>query len=91
MLSVVMETEQRTLYVVCGDGNRAEDIVCCLWGWKQWKQSRGHCMLSVGIEMGEKKQKTWHAVCCAGHSGKRTENMIILSVVVDIVGTEQRT
>ena len=31
MLSVVMETEQRTLYVVCGDGNRAEDIVCCLW------------------------------------------------------------
>ena len=34
MLSVVMETEQRTLHVVCGDGNsgnRAEDIVCCLW------------------------------------------------------------
>ena len=61
-------------------------------------------MLSMGMEMGEKKQKTWHAVCCAGHSGNRTENMIILcvvvdrtgnmiilSVVVDIVGTEQRT
>ena len=31
MLSVVMETEQRTLHVVCGDGNRAEDIARCLW------------------------------------------------------------
>ena len=34
MLSVVMETvetEQRTLYVVCGDGNRVENIACCLW------------------------------------------------------------
>ena len=31
MLSVVMETEQRTLHVVCGDGNRAEEIACCLW------------------------------------------------------------
>ena len=31
MLSVVMETEQRTLYVVCGDGNRVEDIACCPW------------------------------------------------------------
>ena len=48
MLSVVMETvetEQRALYVVCGDGNRAEDIACC----------------------------------------------DLVSVVVDIVGTEQRT
>ena len=37
VLSLVMETvetEQRTLHVVCGDGNsgnRAEDIACCLW------------------------------------------------------------
>ena len=40
MLSVaveVMETEQRTLYVVsvCGnDGNRTETIVCCQCLWK---------------------------------------------------------
>ena len=40
MLSLVvemMETEQRTLYVVivCGnDGNRTENIVCCHCLWK---------------------------------------------------------
>ena len=40
MLSVfveMMETEQRTLYVVIGcgnDGNRTENIVCCQCLWK---------------------------------------------------------
>ena len=67
MLSVVMETEQRKLHVVCGDGNRAEDIVCCLWGWKQWKQSRGHCMLSVVMETVETEQRTLHVVCGDGN------------------------
>ena len=64
MLSMVMETvetEQRTLHVVCGDGNRAEDIVCCLWGWKQ---SRGHCTLSVVMET---EQRTLHVVCGDGN------------------------
>ena len=72
MLSVVMETEQRTLHVVCGDGNRAENIVCCLWGWKQWKQSRGHCMLSVVMET---EQRTLYVVCGDGNSGNRAEDI----------------
>ena len=55
---VMMETEQRILYVVrvCGnDGNRTEN---------------NYCMLSEFVEMMETEQRTLYVVSVCGNDGK---------------------
>ena len=58
----MMETEQRTLYVVRGCGNDGN--------------SREHCMLSEAVKVMETEQRTLYVVSGCGGDGNRTENIV---------------